>query len=253
MDYSSLRIGVVRYANALPLEYDLSLFLPKAKIVRGVPSSLAGQLARGELDVAIVSTIELLRHPEYGYVPGLGICCDGPVRSVCLFSKKPPADVETVALDRSSLTSAILIRILYRDIWNRSPRYVSYEPPVENGLRIADAALSIGDPTLQFDGEDVHTFDLGELWRQLTGLPFVFAVWIVREVLDPASLKKSFTQALESALIKVDEIAGQCAKESPLSKEFYLDYFTRCIHYHMTERDEEGMRNFFDRSKHLGL
>jgi len=253
VDNSSLRIGGVRYANALPLEYDLSLFLPQAKIVRGVPSSLAGQLARGELDVAIVSTIELLRNPEYGYVPGLGICSDGPVRSVCLFSKKPPADVETVALDRSSLTSVVLIRILYRDIWNRFPQFVSYEPPVENGLRIADAALSIGDPTLQFDDDGLHTFDLGELWHQLTGLPFVFAVWIVRNGLDPAFLKNPFTQALESALGKVDEIAWQCSKESPLSKEFYLDYFTRCIHYRMDERDEEGMQDFFERAKHIGL
>lgn len=251
VDYSSLRIGVVQYANALPLEYGLSRFLPGASIVRGVPSSLAAQLRCGQLDVAIVSSIELLRHPEFGSIPGLGICCDGPVKSVCLFCHKPPEEAATVALDRSSLTSVALIRILFTDYWRHVPRYVSFEPPVENGLKIADAALTIGDPALHFNGENARVLDAGELWRAYCGRSFVFAVWITRPGLEPASLAEPFTKAMEYGLSRIDEIAQTCAKRSPLSVDFYIDYFTRCIHYRMNDRDREGMQFFFERAKDI--
>jgi chorismate dehydratase len=251
VDYSSLRIGVVQYANALPLECDLSRFIPGASIVKDVPSALARQLARGDLDTAMVSSIELLRHPEYGFIPGLGVCSDGPVKSVCLFCNKAPLEIETVALDRSSLTSATVIRVLFANYWRRTPRYVSFDPPVENGLRIADAALTIGDPALQYNGEKARTLDVGELWRLYSGLPFVFAVWITRPGLDPESLVEPFTRAAESGLAKVEEIAQRCSLRTGHSLEFFVDYFTRCIHYRMNERDQEGMRFFFERAREI--
>lgn len=249
MDYSSLRIGVVQYANALPLEWDLSQFMPGASIVKDVPSALARQLERGELDTAIVSSIELLRHPEYGFVPGLGICSDGPVKSVCLFCNKDPLEVETAALDRSSLTSVTLIRALFANYWRRSPRYVTFEPPVENGLRIADAALTIGDPALQYNGDRTRTLDVGELWKSYSGLPFVYAAWITRPGLDPQSLVEPFSRAAESGLAKVDEIAKSCSQRTGHTVDFYIDYFTRCIHYKTSERDLEGMKFFFEQAR----
>jgi len=249
IDLSSLRIGVVPYTNVLPLEYNLKQHLPGASIVRDVPSSLADQLSSGELDVALVSSIELMRHPEYNYIPGLGICSDGPVRSVCMFSKKPPKEIETLALDKSSLSSAAMIRILYDEFWEHKPGFLSFSPPIEDGLQIADAVFAIGDPTLEFSGDGLLTFDLGEIWRDYCGLSFVYAVWITRAGLDPEELAAPFTDAAESGLDSLDEISKNCADNSSLSIDFFKEYFTRCIYYHTSTREIEGMRFFFDRAR----
>ncbi|MBN2326020.1 MAG: menaquinone biosynthesis protein [Candidatus Omnitrophica bacterium] len=247
--FSSLRVGIVKYVNALPLEYDLDRFLPGAKIVLDVPSSLGRQMERGELDVALLSSIALYRHSDYGFIPGLGISSDGPVRSVCLFCKKPLSEIQTVALDQSSLTSVTMIRILFADFWKCQPRYFSFQPPIENGLNIADAALAIGDPTLLFDGKNVEAHDAGELWRQYSRLPFVYAVWVTRPGLDPQSLIEPFSLAAESGLSNIDAISEQCAQKTPLTADSYRDYFTRCIQYKMTDKHMEGMHYFFDKTR----
>ncbi len=249
VDISSLRVGVVPYTNVRPLEYNLKQCLPGASIIYDVPSSLAGKLSRGELDVAMVSSIELMRHPEYSHIPGLGICSDGPVRSVCMFSKKPPKKIETLALDKSSLSSAAMIRILYDEFWEHTPDFLSYTPPIEDGLKIADAVFSIGDPTLEFSKDGLLNFDLGEIWRDYCGLSFVYALWITRAGLNPEELAAPFNDAAQSGLDNLDEISERCSRKSSLSVDFFKDYYTRCIYYHPGTREMEGMRFFFDRAR----
>ncbi|MGC9326406.1 MAG: menaquinone biosynthetic enzyme MqnA/MqnD family protein [Candidatus Hinthialibacter sp.] len=247
--FSSLRVGIVKYVNALPLEYDLERFLPGAKIILDIPSSLGRQLEQGELDVALLSSIVLYRHSDYGFIPGLGISSHGPVRSVCLFCKKPLSEIQTVALDQSSLTSVTMIRILFADFWKIQPRYLSFQPPIDNGLRLADAALAIGDPTLLFDGRNVETYDAGELWRQYCRLPFVYAVWVTRPGLDPQSLVEPFSLAAESGLANMDDISEQCARKTSLTADSYRDYFTRCIQYKLNDFHMEGMNYFFKKTQ----
>ena len=246
---SSLRIGLVAYANALPLEVCLAQPLPDARLVWDIPANLGAMLARNELDAAMLSSIELGRCPEYGFIPGIGICSDGPVRSVCLFTKKDPVQVETVALDTSSLTSVILLRILFAEFWRHQPRFVWYSPPVEEGLRVADAALSIGDPTLNSHDLPVRKIDLGETWKAFTGLPFVYAVWIVRPGLHPADLVTPFAEAKRLGLARVDQIAEQCAEKSLLDAEFFRRYFKENLTYDLGERELQGMTLFFAKAK----
>lgn len=210
-------------------------------------------LAAGELDVAMLSTIELARHPDYSFIPGLGIGSDGPVASVMLFCAQDCRDVKTVALDQSSLTSVAMARILFAEYWKQSPRYVPFTPPLENGLRDADAALMIGDPALEFDGAVHRVLDMGECWRDYCGLPFVYAAWITRPGLDPASLHKPFHQALEEGLKALDTLSRIRAGQSANPPEFFLDYFTRCVRYQLGEREVEGLRFFLDRARDHGI
>jgi len=247
------RIGVVPYANGLPLEHFLPNHLPQARIIRAVPSALGKMLAAGELDVAMLSTIELARHPDYGYIPGLGIGSDGPVASVMLFCARNRDDVKTVALDQSSLTSVAMARILFAEFWKQVPRYVPFTPPLENGLREADAALMIGDPALEFDGAVRNKLDMGECWRNYCGLPFVYAAWITRPGLDPGSLKEPFHQALDEGLKALETLARIRAGRSAQSPEFFLDYFTRCVRYRLGDREVEGLRFFLDRAREHGI
>jgi len=203
----------------MPLDFYLPQTLPQAKFVRDVPSKLAPLLARGEIDAALLSSIELLRHPDYNYIPGMGICSENRVASVCLFAKCEPEDVKTAALDSRSLTSAILLRVLFAEYWHRQPHWVSYSPPVENGLQIADAALAIGDVALEYGGGE-RRIDLGEAWKNLTGLPFVYAVWITRAGLDPESIRAPFEEAKRLGMKNRERLAAVCAERGAKDAEF---------------------------------
>jgi len=248
-----LRIGVVPYANGLPLEHFLPNYLPQARIIRAVPSALGKMLAAGELDVAMLSTIELARHPEYGFIPGLGIGSDGPVASVMLFCSQECRNVSTVALDQSSLTSVAMARILFAEYWKRNPRYMPFTPPLDNGLRDADAALMIGDPALEFNGSVLRKLDMGECWRDYCGLPFVYAAWITGPGLDPESLQEPFHRALAEGLKALDALSRIRAGQSSKPPEFFFDYYTRCVRYQLGDRELEGLRFFLDRAREHGI
>ncbi|MEW6237710.1 MAG: menaquinone biosynthesis protein [Candidatus Omnitrophota bacterium] len=247
-DSSSLRIGLIPFINTMPLDYYLPQTLPQAQFVRDVPSQLAPLLARGEIDAALLSSIELLRHPEYGYIPGMGICSENHVASVCLFAKGEPQDVKTAALDNRSLTSSILLRVLYAEYWRRQLQWISYAPPVENGLQIADAALAIGDAALEYGGEE-RRIDLGEVWKRFSGFPFVFAVWIVRPGLPPESIRAPFAEAKRLGMENRRRLAAVCAEKGVKDAAFYYNYLTQNVGYDLGPKEQQGMEFFFQKAK----
>lgn len=243
LDY--LKIGIVPYTNTIPLDYYLPQILPKAHIIRAVPSQLGLFLSRGEIDVAILSTIELLRHPEYHFIPSIGICSHGPVGSVCLFSKTEPAQLKHVALDQSSLSSNMLLQVLMADYWQNQPEYTYFTPPVENGLNQAEAALSIGDTTFAYDG-DTPAYDLGDIWCQFSQLPFIYAAWVTREGLDVATIQEPFLEAKQRGLADREHLAAVCAERGPKDQAFYYDYLTQKIYYDVSDFEQAGMHRFFE-------
>src|SRR5688572_13368045 len=177
----TLRIGCVPYLNAKPLidwfhepECDAD-----AVVEYEVPSRLAVRLREGSLDVGLLSTFELFENPGLTLLPGISISADGPVKSVRLFSKVPFERIESVALDTSSLTSTALIRILLSELYGAYPEYESHAPDLEAMLQRHDAALIIGDLRL-FETPAEYVMDLGEAWKRLTGMPFVYAAWLAR-------------------------------------------------------------------------
>jgi chorismate dehydratase len=176
-----VRLGAVDYLNVRPLVFgldgrsDLSLRFD-------VPSVCARLLAAGEIDLGMVPSVTYLDRPGDCLVPGVCIGSVGPVASVALFTRAPIRQVKSIALDTSSRTSAALVRILCRRAFDIAPTFVPHEPALSAMLAKADAALLIGDPALFVDpaAYGAEKIDLGHVWSEMTGLPFVWAFWAGR-------------------------------------------------------------------------
>jgi chorismate dehydratase len=175
-----IRIGGVPFSVGARLVAGLDEH-PDVELSLEPPSRLAGRLRRHELDVALVSSIEAFRHPGYIALPNPGIACDGKVRSVRLFLRTEPSAVRSLAVDRSSATSVALARvILLRRYQARIERTFEIEPTLAPDDIDADAVLLIGDAGLRAAEGERRTLDLGEEWQAWKGLPFVFALWLLR-------------------------------------------------------------------------
>lgn len=252
--FETLRIGTIPFANVMPLDFFLPEIMPEAELICEVPSKSAKMLAKGQVDVALVSIIELLNHPEYNYIPNIGICSDGPVESVCLFSNKKVEEIQTIALDNNSLASNTLLKILLREYWHISPQIVTYTPPVQVGLEKADAALCIGDNAFYARFPELAApfcYDLGTHWKELTGLPFVYAAWITREGLNPNLIADPFWEAKEKGLKQVNQLAIVCGQQRNLPTDFIYRYFTQNIYYDLGEREREGIQCYFDKAQEI--
>lgn len=244
-----LRVGTVPYSNSYPLDWFLQPCLPSGStVVRRPPSRLGHDLASGSLDVALLSTIELARHPEYESIPGMGVCSHGPVASVLLFSRCDPAEIRTLALDANSLTSVMLVRILLREYWQNTPAFLPFTPPLHHGLEQADAALTIGDNSFVAAPPGIFVYDLGDIWYEWTGLPFVYAMWITRPGTDAEALAPAFRQSLDQGLARREELAEQCARKGIRSATFYQHYLTENIQYRVEERELQGMNFFLEKA-----
>ena len=166
-------IGSVSYLNARPLIYGI-----ENQVKLDIPSALARDLREGKLDVALVPVVEYLAHPRYQIVPGIAIGSRGPVLSVYLASKKPISELQTVALDPASKTSNLLLQIVLAEFFGVVPNYIFKDDP-----RFCDAQLFIGDRALlsrdRLFRDGYRLLDLGEVWNEKVGLPFVYAFWVL--------------------------------------------------------------------------
>src|SRR5712692_7402009 len=192
----SIRIGAVSYLNTKPLIYDLEELVPEAELILEAPSRLPDYLAEGRLDVALIPVIEYFRSGEYSIVPNIAIASRGPVLSVTLFSRVPWPEIRRVALDEGSRTSAALSQILLRRKHGIHPEIVPLPLDQEAESADADAVLLIGDRAMRacLPGF-AHAFDLGQEWFDWTGVPFVYAVWAVREGADLGSVARALVEA----------------------------------------------------------
>src|SRR5271169_1476453 len=172
----SLRLSVVQYLNTVPLIWGMLHGEQRGKfdLQLTVPSGCADAVAQRQADVGIVPSIEYQRLEGVAILPGMSIASKREVKSVLLLSKMPLEQVQTVALDESSRTSAALVRILMQKFYSRSVSFSPAAPEPAEMLGRADAALLIGDPALTYGGPAAHVYDLAREWRNFTGLPFVF-------------------------------------------------------------------------------
>jgi predicted solute-binding protein len=247
---AAVRLGAVSYLNAAPPVHGLDRD-PGFRLVREVPSRIARSLHSGEVDLGLIPSIEYA-FGQYAIVPGIGIGSRGRVRSVLLFHRGPLVRVRRVALDTSSRTSATLVRILLRERLGRSPEYVPMAPDLGDMLAVADAALLIGDPALDHEG-DVASLDLGEEWTRSTGLPFVYAFWAGRPGAVDASGVARLQSALSAGVGAFAEIAlGQGAGDAARAAK-YETYLRENIVYRLGAEELEGLREFYRRAHALSL
>src|SRR5919197_3583414 len=206
-----MRIGRIGYINCAPvygaIDRGIVALPPGAELISGTPAELNDLLVAGELDVSVISAIEYARHAkELVLLPDLAVSCDGPVRSVALFSKQPVGQVDgrTVLLSASSRTSVALLELLCRDVWKIRPKFAEARAEAQDlealGALPHEAVLVIGDAALKLaaTGTYPHRHDLGEEWKTWTGMPFVFAVWAARRSADPAAVQRGHRSLLVS-------------------------------------------------------
>lgn len=214
---------------------------------------IADRLAAGTLDVGLVPSIELARIPGLTVLPGLAIAATHEVRSVLLVSKVPIGEIASVALDENSRTSAALVRMILEDRYGLAPVFRQAQANLAEMLATADAALIIGDPALTVPREQYVVLDLAGEWLEMTGLPFVFAVWAAREEIVTAELVVPFTESFETGLAELDQIIAETAEESGLPAAILRDYFTRNLRYRMGPAEQAGLAEFLRRAESHGL
>ncbi|MBT3601973.1 MAG: menaquinone biosynthesis protein [Candidatus Latescibacteria bacterium] len=251
-----VRLGVVSYLNTKPLVEALEnrAFNHDFELIYDVPSVCADKLHRGETDVALIPAAEIGRGTDpYFIVPQVGIISKGVVRSVFVVLNKEPKDVQTLALDNSSRTSVVLSQVILARQFGCRPKVSVLAPDLDTMLEQADAALFIGDPALELDLDRYRVLDLGELWTQMTGLPFVYACWTGRVgALDPKQVCQ-LIEAKELGQKDVTQVTLDYAASHALSAEFYQSYLTRNILYDLDDDALEGLRRYYIYGAEIGL
>ncbi len=249
-----IRIGAVNYLNTKPLVYRLDEFAPQAEIVYDLPSRLADGLSSGDLDVALIPSIEVFQDPTYSIISDVCIGTQGPVLSVKLFSKVAIEDIRTVALDEGSRTSAALIQILLAEQYDIRPQLTGL--PIGDDLQDtnADAVLLIGDRAIHSrQGPYRIVWDLGDRWTQWSSLPFVFAMWTARAGVDTTGLDTALTAARDAGVAHLPEIAEREAAALGLTTPQCLDYLKNNLHFYLGEQERQGLELFYHHASQLDL
>jgi chorismate dehydratase len=248
---AALRVGSVPYLVGRPLDLGLESD-PRIEYRRAVPAQLVEQLRAGELDVALVSSIELFRREGYRFLDGIGVAGAGDVGSVQVFLRKPIDDVRTLALDPASRTAATLVRVL---LDGRPIRYVEVADggdPRESGC---DAWLRIGDAALRehLAADSPPVFNPARAWVERTGQPFVFAAWVVRPGVDVAPFLPSFALARERGRAALEALARDASGEWRVDVAACRHYLERECEYEPGARMRGALLAFRDRAGALGL
>ena len=262
-----MRIGRIPYINCYPVygAIDRGIIPLAGELVDGIPSALNALMSAGALDVSVVSAVEYARDSRrYLLLPDLAISCDGPVRSVLLFSRRPASELagRRVIVSRSSMTSVALVELLFDNVWRCRPDFVPGDSETGDIARFAteehDARLVIGDAALilRDGGADVparadypFVYDLGAEWKGWTGLPFVFAVWVAQRstpVTESLGAHAALIGSRDWGLAHLDELAHQASVATGVGRQACADYFAG-LDYGLGYEHLAGLTEFFRR------
>ncbi len=258
-----MRVGRIPYINCYPVygAIDRGVVSLAAQLVDGVPTKLNQAMAAGTLDVSVISAVEYARDAaRYLLLPDLAISCDGPVRSVMLFSRRPAESLSgaRVLVSRSSMTSVALLNLLFEEVWRAEPVFIPSDAEVSDLVRAGteqhDARLIIGDAALMLTSgasalaaDYPYVYDLGSVWKEWTGLPFVFAVWVAQRttpVVDSLAVHAQLIQSRDWGLEHLDQLASQAAIATGVSRPKALEYLSG-LDYGLRYEHLAGLTAFF--------
>ncbi|MFQ5550363.1 MAG: menaquinone biosynthetic enzyme MqnA/MqnD family protein [Gemmatimonadales bacterium] len=261
-----MRVGRIGYINCFPIygALDRGIVATPAELVTGTPAELNELLLAGEVSVSVVSAVEYARNASQLFLlPDLAISSDGPVRSVGVFCKRPISEMtgQTVLVSQSSRTSVLLFELLCKDYWHIRTNLVEARAeaadlddltglPHEGLLVIGDAALHLKD----LDRYE-YFYDLGLLWKQWTGQPFVFAVWAARRDAPAAAVKDVHAVLLESrawGLANLDVLADEASRQTGIDAATCGEYLEG-LDYALSYAHLEGLTGFFRRLVSRGI
>jgi predicted solute-binding protein len=257
---NSLRIGCVKYLNARPL-----IRAWPGDVEFDHPSTLCKRLANRELDVALVSSFEFLRNPIYQIVDDISISSDGPVYSVVVAHRGDISDVDEIELDAASQTAVNLLRCLLAHL-RLKPRLVERNtgilpvwpaggsPAVAEFSSARRARLLIGDQAIRFRQNHANEFefwDLGDQWKKIVGLPFVYALWLIRpEVADAKQVADRLRALRDANLAKLDDLIAEVVAgvadpgHRKLDQQFLVRYYREHLRFTFEENEKEGLQSF---------
>lgn len=258
-----LTLGHIIYSNCFPVHSGIvTKEIPfPFRLVEGIPTDLNRMLFEGGIDVSPSSSIEFARNPgRYVIMPDFSISCRQKAMSIILKSGVPLDSLEgkVVALTTASATSVVLLRIILEMFHGIHPTYIQFKQGKEDPFEKADAALFIGDLALQTTPAPnyPHLFDLGALWHQKTGLPFVFALWQVNRTntldKDLAALYDILVKSRAYGLSQVDHLAAAYADTFQIPSETLKNYWNS-FSFHLGEPEQEGLLTYYRYAAELGI
>ena len=257
-----MKIGRIPYVNCYPVygAIDRGVVPLDADLIDGVPTDLNRRMAAAELDISVVSAVEYARDADrYLLLPDLAISCDGPVRSVMLFSRYPASELTArkVVVSRSSMTSVALLELLFENVWRAKPRYVAGDAEVSDVIEAsdnsADARLVIGDAALVLGTNRrdryPYVYDLGAMWKEWTAQPFVFAVWVAQRSTDVKAALVAHAGLIASrnwGLAHLPELAQQAHEATGVKREICAEYLSG-LDYGLSYPHLAGLTEFYRR------
>jgi len=278
-----LRISIVEYLNTAPLVWGFTdgPLAEKYDLSFTVPSQCAEALRHGDVDVAIIPSIEYQRMGGVVALPGMAIAAKREVRSLLVVSKRPIDRAKKIALDTSSRTTAGLVRILAKEQWGIQPEFVDAAPDAAEMLKGADAALVIGDPALRIslkmealsgkspggggccEGdpeempvpgfETLFVYDVTHEWREMTHKPAVLAIWAGHKDLVSPEVVADFLASKRYGMERIREISEAASIKLDLPPRALERYLTENIHFDLEEENLSGLRLYFEKAAKHGL
>ncbi|MDH6141255.1 chorismate dehydratase [Kitasatospora sp. GP30] len=260
------RVGHIEFLNCVPLYWGLGRTgaLLDLDLTRDTPEKLSDQLVNGRLDLGPITCVEYLRHAdELVVLPDIAVGSNGPVMSCVIVSTVPldQLDGRPVALGSTSRTSVRLARLLLEEREGVRPEYFSCPPDLDAMLARADAAVLIGDEglraTLEADRHPEYTVhDLGQMWQEWTGLPFVFAVWaarrefVERQPALVAAVHRAFLESRDISLLEADQVAAHAARWEGFDAPVLEHYFREALDFSLSDPQLAGIAEFARRVGH---
>ncbi len=238
-----IKVGIVNYLNTKPFLYGIenSEIINQIELISDYPAKIADDLLMGKIDLGLVPVAVLPKMKEYEIITDYCIGCDGEVATVCLFSDQPIENLKKIYLDYQSLTSVQLLKILLKEHWKLDIELIDAQGEnFRNLIKGSTGGLVIGDRAFEQRTISAYHYDLGLAWKEMTGLPFVFAVWVSNKKL-PADFIEAFNEANKGGINHLDKIISQ-------HQNLQIDlnhYYSFNIVYSFNDEMKKGMDLFF--------
>lgn len=245
-DLRPLNIALVSYYNTQPFLYGLKSNnrLNKSEFILLPPSGCLEVFKNNGADIALVPVGALSTLEDYKIISDYCIGCDGDVLTVGLFANKPIEQVKFVYLDQDSRTSVILVKVLLEEYFKVNPSFLSNLPTQLDDLGDDEGVLMIGDKVFRHGKSFKFVYDLGRYWKEYTGLPFVFAVWIAKKEI-PESIITEFNQALKHGLDLIPEVVKNLNNDAIDLASYYREN----ISFELTLDKIQGMNLYIKKAE----
>jgi chorismate dehydratase len=251
------KIGCVSFLNSKPLIEPLvqpGKGRPGVHVHFAVPSQLLGLLQSGQVSTALMSVVDY-HHADVVLLPAGMIGCDGPTLTVRIYSRVPPQQIRIVHGDTDSHTSVILAQVILRHRFGVTAPLVPLKAREGEHFRGTDGPetmLLIGDKVVNASPEHAaypHQLDLGEQWKLLTGLPFVFAMWMIRQdhvATEGQQIAHILAEARQQGAQMTETLLDRYAQEKSWPRELARKYFTQYLRYEVTPAARQGLAKFYE-------